>query len=235
LIKNIIGKHRKEQIVAEFQYGAIFDMDGVLIDNAEYHILAFKEWCAEMGVPFDQAYFEKYLFGKQNKDIFKTLLKREITPEELEIWDLQKEQLYRDLYTPHVKEVPGLKRYLEDLVAHGFGNAVATSGSIRNVKFILGKLGVEELFQASVTQEDITKGKPDPQVFLTAMNRLNLPDSQCAVFEDSVSGAKAAVASGACLIGVATGHKLLDGASKMICNFNEISVEETISLITNHK
>lgn len=214
-----------------FRYGALFDMDGVLVDNARFHVLTFEEWCKGRGVPFDREHFEKHLFGKQNKDIFRVLLGVEFTPDELDREDRYKEALYRDLYAAHVRPLEGLIAFMEDLKSHGFGLAVATSGPPENVDLVLRKTGAVGLFDAVVTSVDVTRGKPDPQVFLLAAERLGLSPTQCVVFEDSVAGAQAAISSGATLIGVTTGRPHLDGSATMIDDFTQITVPEAMALV----
>lgn len=217
-----------------FRYGALFDMDGVVVDNADFHIIAFEEWSKEKNVPFDKAYFEENLFGKQNRDIFRYLLGRELEAEELRIEDEHKEELYRKSYANHIKPVRGLIEFLKDLKTKGFGLAIATSGPPKNVRLVLDGVGADDLFDAIVTSFDITKGKPDPQVFLVAAQKLGLPPEQCAVFEDSPAGARAATTSGAVLVGVSTGHPQLEGASAMISDFTQITADQVAKLIESH-
>jgi HAD superfamily hydrolase (TIGR01509 family) len=218
----------------DFQYGALFDMDGVIVDNGRYHVLAFAEWCREQKVDFDQAYFEANLFGKQNGDIFRSLLGHELPPDEVWIQHLHKEALYREVYADHRKPVDGLIEFMKDLKNHGFGLAVATSGPPENVAFVMEGIGAEGLFDKIITSDDVTRGKPDPQVFLLAAEKLGLPAGRCVVFEDSVAGAQGAAAAGAALVGVATGHDQLPHAARMIRDFTGITAEQTAGLILAH-
>ncbi|MHB0999854.1 MAG: HAD family hydrolase [Armatimonadota bacterium] len=217
-----------------FKYGAIFDMDGVIIDNSDFHVLAFEEWCREKDAPFDRDYFEKHLFGKQNRDIFIALTGTELSPDDLKFEEDNKEALYRKVYADHRKPVDGLIPFLRDLKENGFGLAIATSGPPENVAFILEGVGAEGLFDAAVTCKEVTVGKPNPQVFLLAAEKLGIPPEMCAVFEDSVPGAQAAVASGSVLVGVSTGHSHLDNAAVMVADFTEISAEKVADLIKAH-
>ena len=214
-----------------FEFGALFDMDGVIVDNSKYHVLAYEKWCEERSVDFDRPYFEKHLFGKQNHDILRTLLGRELHPGELEVEDTYKEGLYRKVYADHRQPVSGLIEFIKDLKRSSFGLAVATSGPPENVEFILNGIGAEGLFDEVVTNKEVKKGKPNPQVFLLAAEKLGLPPQRCVVFEDSMVGAQAAAASGAALIGVATGREQLDHAARMIKNFTEITAAQVARII----
>ncbi|HEY3297576.1 MAG TPA: HAD family phosphatase [Armatimonadota bacterium] len=215
----------------QYRYGALFDMDGVIVDSATYHILAFEEWCREKNAPFDLEHFRKHSFGRQNRDIFRDLLGRELSPEELKAEDEHKEDLFRQVYSGHVEPLKGLIHFLAELRASGFGIAVATSGPPANVEFTLEAIGAKDAFDAVITSREVKQGKPNPQVFLTAAEALGLAPKQCAVFEDSRAGAQAAVASGALLIGVATGHSDLNGAAKMIEDFTQITAADVARLI----
>lgn len=235
MISPVDTRSRKERhSVMGYRYGALFDMDGVIVDNAEYHVLAFEEWCREKGTPFDREYFDRNLFGKQNRDIFKHFLGFEYSPEQLAIEDERKEVLYRRVYGEHLRPVDGLIELLHGLKSNGFGIAVATSGPPENVDFVLGGIGAGELFDAVVTNRDATKGKPDPQVSLLAADRLGLDPSGCVVFEDSCAGAQAAISAGAALIGVSTGHPHLAGSALMIRDFTEIEADAVRRVIEAH-
>lgn len=214
-----------------FKYGVLFDMDGVIVDNSEFHLKAFQEWCNESGMSFDREFFEKHLFGRQNRDIFQALLGRELHPDEVAKEGGRKEALYRKVYADHVKEVDGLVEFLKELKEYGFGVAVATSGPPENVEFVSEKIGGAELFDTVITSREVKVGKPNPQVFLTAAESLGLTPEQCVVFEDSKAGAQAAVASGSALIGVSTSHAQLTGAARMISDFTEITAEQVLELI----
>lgn len=206
-----------------YKYGALFDMDGVIVDNADYHIKAFEEWCREKDLPFDKNLFKAKLFGKQNADIFYALMGKEMPAEYIAKEGKYKEEIYRRLYTGNVRAVDGLIGFLDGLKEVGFGIALATSGPPENVELTLGETGAISYFDAIVTCLDTAKGKPDPEVFLMAASKLGLPPERCAVFEDSPVGAKAAHAAGAVLIGVATGHPYLENAAIMINNYHDIS------------
>lgn len=215
-----------------FRYGALFDMDGVIIDNAGYHILAFEEWCREGNIPFDREGFVSGLFGKQNGDIFYALTGEEMAPHEVTEQGDYKEAIYRKAYAGNVRLLDGITEFLSDLKAKGFGLALATSGPPENVAFILDETCTSSLFDAVVTCRDTSRGKPDPEVFILAADRLGLSPEMCVVFEDSIAGAKAARASGAALIGVATGQAHLDHASMMIRDFREITTDDVLAILS---
>lgn len=218
-----------------YRYGALFDMDGVLVDNADFHIKAFQEWCNEKGIPFDEDFFRSKLFGKQNSDIFRALTGRDIPPDEIEKEGNYKEQIYRHLYKGNIRPIDGLLEFLQSLKSEGFGIALATSGPPENVDLTLGEIGAKNLFDAIVTCEDTPKGKPDPEVFLIAAEKLGLQPEKCAVFEDSPAGAEAAHAAGMALIGIATEHLQLENAALMTKDYRSITPEDIINAIVSNE
>ena len=111
----------------------------------------------------------------------------------------RKEELYRQLISGKLEEVTvdGLQDFLECLADEGLPMAVATSGPIENVDMVFDGLGIRSRFKAVVTGDEVRKGKPHPEAFLTAAAMLNVLPSECAVFEDSVSGIQAALSASA--------------------------------------
>lgn len=215
--------------------GAIFDMDGVLLDNLEYHLEAFLVLGQEQGKELTREAILR-TFGRTNNELLPILLDRELNSAELDALAIRKEELYRDLIAPHLEEsvVPGLIDLLKRLTDDSFRVAVATSGPKENVDFVLNHLNLRGFFNGIVTGEQVRKGKPDPEAFLTAAERISLAPSECVVFEDSLSGVKAGLAAGCKCIALATTHPRdeLLGLSphRVIDDFRNLSLEQIRSL-----
>jgi len=186
--------------------GAIFDMDGVLVDNVEYHMRAWKQLGRESGKILTEEAV-RTVFGQRNREIIGALISPSFSREELSRLAARKEELYRGFMLPELKPVAGLQEFLDDLRKEGLKTAVATSGPNENVAMVLDGLGIRGYFDAVVTGADVTKSKPDPEIFLLAAQRLGLPPGHCVVFEDSASGIKAARRAGCPCIALATTHK----------------------------
>jgi beta-phosphoglucomutase family hydrolase len=187
---------------------AIFDMDGVLIDNVEYHLEAFVKFGAEQGRNLTEADIRS-VFGRKNSDMLQVLLQRRLTTEEINRFAIRKEELYRELIAPDFQQrvVPGLLEFFNLLrQEEEFGIALATSGPIDNVEFVLSELGLQEGFDAIITGDQVTHGKPHPEAFLLAAERLDREAQECVVFEDSVSGLQAALNAGCKCIALETTH-----------------------------
>ncbi len=185
--------------------GVIFDMDGVLVDNMAIHQEAFAQYCAQYNVEGLQEIIDR-CSGMGNDEIMREVFPPEIIESKgLRTLAFEKEALYREIYAPIVKPVEGLKPLLESLRKRGLKIAVGSSGCRLNVEFVLDACGIAEYFDALVYEELVTRCKPDPEIYLTAIEKLGLQSSECLVFEDAKFGIMAARgAKVAKVVGVAT-------------------------------
>ena len=183
-------------------------MDGVLVDNADAHIEAFMVFCKRYGVDMSLEKFRP-MFGMTNDEIIPALLPPEVVAEKgIPALSAEKEAIYRELYARTIEPVAGLVGFIRDLKKHGMKLAVGSSGNTDNVNFVLEHLGIEDCFDAVANGDMITRGKPDPEVFLLAARLLGLPASECVVIEDSFAGIDAARAAGAAVIALATSNAM---------------------------
>ena len=142
-------------------------------------------------------------FGLRNDEILPRWLGAGSTLEDIAKISLEKESLYRKLLRDGgVGPLPGAAEWLRRLHSEGWRQAIASSAPRENVDVVLEVLGLGSFFQAVVSAEDVTAGKPDPQVFLIAAARLEVPPSCCIVVEDAVAGVQAARRAGMRSIGV---------------------------------
>jgi len=201
---------------------AIFDMDGVLIDNYEYHCIAWKEFAKRYDVEFKNEDIIKN-FGRTNKEIFAEIFKRELKDDEVLTLGEEKERVYREVYKDYIKEVDGLTEYLKFLKNKGIKVAVASSAPIQNIDFILDGLDIRKYIDAIAHAGMIKRGKPDPEIFLKAAELLRVEPKDCIVFEDSLAGIEAGVRAGMKVFGVATTYpkEKLTMAHDVIENFKE--------------
>jgi HAD superfamily hydrolase (TIGR01509 family) len=176
----------------------LFDMDGVLIDTHDSVTRFWLEVADTHGVQLSDADFAQNIYGcpaDQTLDAFFSHL----TPGEREaIIDNMIDYEAKLEYEP----VRGVVPLLEALRREGVPTALVTSGNREKVGAVMGQLGVGHVFDTKVTEEDIRHGKPDPECYELAARRLGREPARCIVFEDSISGARAAVAAGATCIGV---------------------------------
>ncbi len=187
--------------------GVIFDMDGVLLDNLDFHLQAFKLFGEEMGRSLTSRQIQE-VFGQKNSDMLQALLEKQLTEKEIKRYEARKEELYRNLIRPHLRErtVEGLFEFIATLRHGDFRIALATSGPVDNVNMVLDELHLRKDFDVVITGDQVKHGKPHPEAFLSAANGLNVPPSQCVVFEDSFSGVEAALRAGCKCVALATTH-----------------------------
>lgn len=183
------------------QSAVVFDLDGVIVDSREAHFKAWQDIAAELGATVDRAFFLK-TFGMRNVEIF-ALLKPDLRDAARINWlDGHKEELYRGYFAAHAVLLPGLAETLGVLSARGIPCGIGTSAPRANVDAVLDRFGIHRHFSRIVTSEDVSRGKPDPEVFVTCMDRLGASFQNTTIFEDSPGGVRAAVASGAYTIAV---------------------------------
>jgi beta-phosphoglucomutase len=187
--------------------GAIFDMDGVLVDNLSYHVHAWQQFGREMGRDLAERDI-RAVFGQRNREMVRKLLGPGLRDEDIPRLTERKEQIYRDCITPDLHPVPGLHDFLEQLKSAGIRSAVATSGPRVNVDFVLDRLAIRDYFDAIITGAEVTRSKPEPEIFLLAARQLGVEPEHCVVFEDSAAGIEAANRAGSICVALATTHSV---------------------------
>lgn len=219
--------------------GLLFDMDGVLVNNLDVHREAFAEFFRRYGVnrTFDEL---NRHFGRGNDDIMGDLMPQEIV-ERVGIRELgnQKEAIYREIYAPKIKPQEGLLEFLAESEREGLRSAVGSSGFLANVDFVLDRCDIRRYFDAIVAGDQVTKCKPDPEIYLTAAAKLNLKPSECIVFEDAEAGIEAGKRAGMVVVALATTfpREFLENteADMIIDDFRDISVERLRELLDTLK
>ena len=174
----------------------IFDMDGTLVDNMPFHIQAWTNMLAGLGVRTTPEAFLHQTAGKTNRQILREIFGGSLTEAETVSHVRRKEALYRSVYRPHLKPIAGLIEFLNEAQRLCIPMAVATSAGKTNRDFVLQGLAIEAYFSVVVGVEEIHEGKPDPEIFLKAAERLAVAPGDCLVFEDALAGIEAASRAG---------------------------------------
>ncbi|MHB1558544.1 MAG: HAD family hydrolase [Isosphaeraceae bacterium] len=185
------------------RYLAIFDHDGVLVDSLEPHQRAWHEMGRRTGLPFTPEFIHA-TFGMTNPSIFRRLLGDAITDDEIRRYSDMKEECYRDVSRGRISLMDGVREVLDALTAHGILLAIGSSGVRPNLELTVEECGLLGRFATIASLEDITRGKPDPEVFLVAASRAGADPSRSVVFEDAPVGIQAARAAGMYAVGVMT-------------------------------
>jgi beta-phosphoglucomutase family hydrolase len=213
--------------------GVIFDWDGVIIDSSRQHEESWERLAREEGRKLPSDHFTAG-FGKKNEWIIPSLLAWSNQPEEITRLSLRKETLYREIVVERgLHALPGVVPFLEQLRAAGVPFCIGSSTHRENITTILGVVGLTGWFDGMVTAEDVTHGKPHPDVFLKAAAKINRRPTDCVVFEDAFAGIEAGKAGGIKVVGVATTHPaaLLEGkADRVIHRLDELTVADLEAL-----
>lgn len=180
----------------------LWDMDGTLVDSREYHWMAWRDTMADEGMPLS---YERFLasFGLKNDRILRGWLGDSLSDGEVQRIGDAKEEHYRRLAVEGgVVPLPGAAEWVSRLRQSGWRQAVASSAPRENVEVMLRLMKLDGHFDAIAAAEDVTAGKPDPQIFLAAASRLGARPAQSIVVEDAAAGIEAAKAAGMRSIGV---------------------------------
>ncbi len=185
-------------------FGVIFDMDGVLVDSADAHWESWRRLAQENRRTATREQFAS-TFGRQNRDIIPILF-GEVSAAKMQALSERKEAIYRHLIRDHPPVVSGAVELIRSLFAAGAMLAVGSSGPRANIDLVLAAMDVIDAISVVVSADDVTRGKPDPQVFQLAADRLGLPPGRCIVVEDAPAGVLAAQAAGAHAVAVLIHH-----------------------------
>ena len=196
----------------------IFDMDGVLVDSNPLHRASWEAFNRRYGLATTEEMHQR-MYGKRNDQIVRDFFGDGLTPQEVDARGQAKEQLYREMMAGRTEEmlVPGLRAFLERHRDLPMG--MASNAEPENVAFVLEEAGLRRYFRVVVDGHQVHNPKPHPEIYLRAAELLETEPANCIVFEDSHSGAAAAVAAGMRVIGLRTTFVNLPGTILTIDNF----------------
>ncbi|KGL59508.1 MULTISPECIES: beta-phosphoglucomutase [unclassified Polaribacter] len=214
--------------------GFIFDLDGVIVDTAKYHYLAWKKLANELGFEFTKEQNElfKGVSRKRCLEILLEIGKLEATQKQFDTWMIEKNADYL-AYIDNMDEseiLPEVPKILEFLKGNDI--PIALGSASKNARPILEKVGLLSYFDIIVDGNNVLKAKPDPEVFLLAAKQLGVNASDCVVFEDAVAGIQAANSANMISIGIGD-YKILNEAKFNFQNFTQISIKFIQGLIKN--
>ncbi|MBM7711123.1 beta-phosphoglucomutase [Enterococcus xiangfangensis] len=207
--------------------GAIFDLDGVLVDTAKYHYLAWKQLADQLNISFSEEDNErlKGVSRVKSLEILLSLGEKDYTENERKQFMEQKNEVYVR-YISQMDEteiLPGVVELLKQLKRQNI--KIALGSASKNAGLILKNTKLQNYFDAIVDGNDVSKAKPNPEVFLLGANRIGIPANKCMVFEDAKAGIEAAKQVGMLAIGVGT-IKNLPNADILVNNLEEIKLSK---------
>lgn len=221
--------------IAPAPWGALFDWDGVIIDSRRHHEESWERLAREIGKPLSEGHFLQG-FGRKNEFIIPEILGWTNDPNEVHEISLRKEALYREVVADWgLEALPGVRIWMERLRDAGVPCAIGSSTHRANIELSLGMIGLREFFSSIVTAEDVSQGKPHPEVFLTGADRIKRLPQNCVVFEDAHVGIQAAKAGGMRVVAVATTHPLnqLSAADRAVVQLDELWPEDLAGWFAN--
>ncbi|WP_320129671.1 beta-phosphoglucomutase [uncultured Sphaerochaeta sp.] len=212
--------------------GLLFDLDGVIVDTAKYHYLAWKALADELGIPFSQTDNErlKGVSRMASLEIILEIDKRTMSKEEKEANCTKK----NDLYVSYIKNLekheilPGVEAFLTDAREKGY--KIALGSASKNSGLILDRLGIRSLFDEIIDGTKVTIAKPDPEVFVKGSEALGLEVGECIVFEDAIAGIEAAHNGGMKAVGIGL-KSILVKADEVLPGFKGITIDDVIALL----
>jgi HAD superfamily hydrolase (TIGR01509 family) len=207
----------------------LWDLDGTLADSREYHWRAWKEAMGAEGLPLTEAQFLAS-FGQRNDAILGAWLGKGGDPARIRRIGEAKEAFYRDLVREEgITPLPGAAEWVRSLHADGWRQAIASSAPRLNVEVMHEALGLAGLIETLVAAEDVSEGKPDPEVFLRAAHRLAVPPERCVVVEDAEAGIEAARRGGMASVGVGGGG--VGAANVVVASLADLPPDTFLRLI----
>lgn len=207
----------------------VFDMDGVILHSTPLHNEAWRIYLDRHGIHADGATIEARMLGKHNSEVVRAFFGEGLTAEQIANHGSEKEKLYRELMRLRLEEflVPGIAGFLRK--CGGVPSAVASNAEPANVEFVLDGAGLRPYFQVIIDGQQVKRPKPDPEIYLLAAERLNVPPGNCIIFEDSGTGIRAAREAGARVVGLTTTAADLDGCDLTISDFLDPNLESWLA------
>jgi beta-phosphoglucomutase-like phosphatase (HAD superfamily) len=205
----------------------IFDMDGTMVDSMPHHWVSWIEFAKKHSIDIDLEELMRRTSGKNGMECARAVLEQPQMDEAV-AWALvnEKEQLYRDIFSPIFAEVAGFKAFATRARSRGLKIGVGTAGDIHNVEFVLKHLQLHPAPDAIARGDEGLTGKPTPAIFLEAAKRIDTPAEYCIVFEDVPHGIEAARRAGMRAVALCTGHTAAELAGPHViasaANYNEL-------------
>jgi len=210
----------------------IWDMDGVIADTAPYHLKAWQEVLQKRGVNLTEEDF-RHSFGQRNDTIIRNALGKEVSQDEIDTIAREKEEGFRQRIRQDLKPLPGVIKLIKSLTKRRFKMALASSAPIENIQLLTRGLGINSCFHIIICDKDVTEGKPNPQVFLLAAQKLGIEPKNCIVIEDAVAGVSAAKKAGMRCLAITNTHPRtsLTEADLIVDTLEAVSVSDLEQLL----
>ncbi|GGF03716.1 HAD family hydrolase [Hymenobacter cavernae] len=192
----------------------IFDLNGTMIHDMEYHTRAWHSLFNEdLGGNFTWEEVKPQMYGKNSEVLVRMFGPDRFTEAEMDRLSFEKERRYQEEFRPHLQLLPGLTDFLKQAHDLGIPMAIGSAAIPFNIDFVLDNLNIRHYFKAIVSADDVVLSKPHPETFLKAATNLGVPPADCIVFEDVPKGAEAAQNAGMKAVVLTTTHEAFEFAT----------------------
>lgn len=215
--------------------GIIFDWDGVVLDSSSFHEESWNILAARRSLSLPEGHFHRG-FGMRNETIIPEVLEWTQVPEEISELAQEKELIYRELLKQKgIEPLPGVQALLSELKSLSIRTAVGSSTPRENLDLAMSLLQLEDFFEVTVCGNDVKRGKPFPDVFQTAADRLGCEYHHCVVIEDAPVGIEAAHRAGMQCVAIPTTNSIqvIQNADLIIPSLEDIVADQLAQLILN--
>ena len=208
----------------------LFDLNGTMINDMEYHIKAWHRILNDLGVEISMERMKAECYGK-NEEILERICPGKFTGEQKETMSMEKEMQYQKEFRPSLKLIKGLEGLLEQSQQAGIKMAIGSAAIMFNIDFVIDGLGIRHYFDALVSADNVAKSKPDPETWLTCARELSIAPADCLVFEDSPKGVESAQNAGMDCVVITTMHQAEDfkqysNVIRFIEDFDKLEINE---------
>lgn len=186
--------------------GFVFDLNGTMIDDMQYHINAWHRILNDLGATISLEQMKEECYGK-NHELLERMFPSRFSFEEKDRMSYEKEKQYQEQFRPNLQLVDGLHDFLKEAHNNGIKTAIGSAAIMFNIDFVLDGLNIRQYIDAIVSADDVNSSKPHPETFLKCAEALYLDPEDCIVFEDAPKGAEAAMNAGMDCIIITTLHK----------------------------
>ena len=209
----------------------IFDMDGTIVDNMAFHTDSWLAFFERHGKTYDPDAFFRETAGAQGREILRARLGPDVPDDQIAVLAQEKDALYREMYGPHRRAIEGFETLVTNARERGVALAVATSAPPKNIVFTLDELDLRRHFHTVVGAADVKQGKPHPDVFLKAAEKLGIDPAECIVFEDAPMGVEAARRAGMRAVVITTtlpaeAFAEFDNVIRVVDDYADLNIDE---------
>ena len=214
------------------QKAFIFDLNGTMIDDMQYHIIAWHRILNELGAGLSLERVKAECYGK-NDELLERIFPGRFSEAEKNRMSLDKEKQYQEAFRPLLQLLPGLPPFLEQSKQAGIPMSIGSAAIRYNIDFVLDGLDIRHYFNALVSADDVQRSKPDPETFLSCAQRMGVDPANCIVFEDAPKGVEAARRAGMKAVVITTlheAHEFKEWDNVLFCapDFNDPGMEQLV-------